>query len=173
MKKYLQKSMTPNEQVVLEAKFHWILYVLPAAVFLLNMIGAIVTASSGGFLTYFVIGIVLAIICLIPAFKHAIFSELAVTNKKVFGKTGFIKTAEMNSPIRQVQNVTCDNGLFGKIFNFGTITITTASGIYIFKYVSNPNEFKNTVMAQYENTEESKMDLHAQKIADAINGNKQ
>ena len=74
----------------------------------------------------------------------------------------------MNSPIKQIQNVAVANGLFGKIFGYGNVTVTTTSGVYSFKYVSKPNDFKNAVMAQIENSEESKMDVHAQKIADAI-----
>lgn len=168
MKKYLRNSMTPNENVTLEAKFHWVLYILPALLFILFLISGIAGESMGVVVT----GIVFALIALIPAFKYTMFSELAVTNKKIFGKTGFIKTNEMNSPIKQIQNVKVQNGLFGKIFGFGTVSITTTSGVYFFKYVSKPNDFKNTVMAQIENSEEDKMDLNAQKIANAINNTK-
>ena len=170
MKRYLRKSMTPNESVTLEAKFHWVLYILPAILFIFFFIAAISDKES--FSGFFIAGIVLALVALIPAFKYTMFSELAITNKKIFGKTGFIKTSEMNSPIKQIQNVQVQNGLFGKIFGFGTVSVTTTSGIYSFKYVSKPNDFKNTVMAQIENSEEDKMDLNAQKIANAINNTK-
>lgn len=113
-------------------------------------------------------GLVIGLILSIPAIKNSIFNELAITNKKVYGKIGFIKTVEMNSPIHQIQNVRVSNGLLGKIFKYGTINITTTTGVYYFKCVKNPNDFKNAVMAQIAQSEESKMDLHAQKTADAI-----
>lgn len=167
MKKYLQKSMTPNEQVTLEAKFHWIVYLLPVVVFVLFLLMAI-SGGKESFGAFLAVGIVLALLAMGPAFKCTMFSELAITNKKIFGKTGFIKTNEMNSPIKQIQNIAVANGLFGKIFGYGNVTVTTTSGVYSFKYVSKPNDFKNAVMTQIENSEESKMDVHAQKIADAI-----
>lgn len=167
MKKYLQKSMTPNEQVTLEAKFHWIVYLLPAVLFVLFFIMGI-SSGKENFAGFLILGIVLAVVAMIPAFKYTMFSELAVTNKKIYGKTGFIKTNEMGSPIKQIQNVAVPSGLFGKIFGYGTVEVTTTSGAYTFRYVSKANDFKNTVMAQIENSEENKMDMHAQKIADAI-----
>lgn len=103
----------------------------------------------------------------IPAIRVLLSNSLAITDKKVFGRVGLIKTVEMNSPIHQIQNVSVSNGLLGKLFKYGTIVITTTTGVYNFKYIKNPDSFKNEVMAQITRTEESKMDLHAQKIADA------
>lgn len=168
MKNLLKNSLMPNEQVIKTAEFTRIPFAPGIAFFLLMFLGIFTQESTQDKLILIFGGLVVGLIISIPAIKLSLFNELAITNKKVYGKIGFIKTVEMNSPIHQIQNVKVSNGLFGKIFKYGTIDITTTTGVYYFKYVKNPNDFKNTVMAQIAQSEESKMDLHAQKIADAI-----
>lgn len=175
MKNHLSNSIMPNEKVVLEAKFSIMPFIPSIIILTFFLLMTFTGISTDGFtsdvLAMLITGIVIAALCAIPGLKKTLFCELAVTDKKILGKTGFIKTAEMNSPIQQVQNVAVSNGLLGKIFKYGTLDITTTSGQYVFFYVKNPNEFKKTVMKQFSASEENKMDLNAQKIADAV-GNK-
>lgn len=170
MKNYLKKSLMPNEQIICQAKVS-IATLIPGIVlflFILSMSIGLDDKSSTA------IGIVLALIIglavMIKPLFAIIFTELAITDKKVMGKIGFIRTEEMNSPLNKIQNVKVSNGFFGKIFNYGQVAITTTSGTYNFSYISKPNKFKNTLMAQIDNSENDKMDLNAQKIADAIKG---
>lgn len=58
-----------------------------------------ISSGKENFAGFLILGIVLAVVAMIPAFKYTMFSELAVTNKKIYGKTGFIKTNEMGSPL--------------------------------------------------------------------------
>ena len=46
-------------------------------------------------------------------------NELAVTNKNVVGKAGFIRKKTMSSPLDKVQNISVSKGLFGSIFGYG------------------------------------------------------
>lgn len=172
MKNRVKESLMPNEQIVKEAEFSKILFTPGILLFALMLIGSLAADSFSNAVTGIFGGLVVAVILSIPAIKLLVSNTLAVTDKKIFGRIGLIKTVEMNSPIHQIQNVKVSNGLLGKIFKYGTVNITTTSGVYDFKYIKNPNEFKNTVMAQISRSEEAKMDLHAQKIADAIKNTK-
>lgn len=165
MKNYLEKNLMPNEKVIASAKFTKAMFIVPAIL----LLGAFITIKTpDGFLGY----LVLAIITSLPGLYYNVANTLAVTNRNIVGKAGLIKQTQLASPINQVQNVQVANKMLGKIFRYGTVNITTTSGIYSFKYVSKPNEFKNAVLSQISMTEEDKMDLHAQKIAQAINNNK-
>lgn len=167
--KKLTESLMPNEQLIQKAEFSKIGFV-PGIFFLICFVfGSFSAESVSDAFMSILGGIVFAAIISIPAIRLLLSNCLAITDKKVFGRVGIIKTAEMNSPIHQIQNVSVSNGLLGKLFKYGTVVITTTTGVYAFKYVKNPDQFKNEVMAQITRTEESKMDLHAQKIADAIN----
>lgn len=168
MKKHVKESLLQNEQVVKEAKFSIIQLVPGIVIFIFMLMVSFVSDSIGEAFQFILTGLIIALIISIPGIKTLLACSLAITTHKICGKVGIIKTVEMNSPIHQVQNVKVSNGLLGKIFRYGTVNITTTSGVYDFKYVKNPKDFKNELMAQISRTEESKMDTNAQKIADAI-----
>jgi uncharacterized membrane protein YdbT with pleckstrin-like domain len=74
------------------------------------------------FLAFFGLGLILWVI----AFIRYKTTELAFTNKRVIAKYGFIsrKTIELN--ISKVESIQVDQGILGRIFNFGTLVISGA-----------------------------------------------
>lgn len=171
MANYVKNSLTSNEKIIKEAKFSKVLFVPGVLVVLLFLLAAISSVSTDGIGFFFKIlfsGILVGAIVDIRGFIYHFFNEFAITNKKIVAKTGIIKTTELSSPLKQIQNVQIVSGFWGKIFKYGTVNVTTASGLYSIKYVNDPNNFRNSIMAQIESTEEDKMDTHAQKIANAI-----
>lgn len=96
-------------------------------------------------------------------------TKLEITNKRIRGKIGLVNTNELDSPLNKINSVQVLQGFFGKIFNYGTIVITTASSVFEFGYITNPNEFKNILNNQIETYDENKMDMQAKKIAEAMN----
>lgn len=111
------------------------------------------------------IGFVLFIKDLINYFT----TKLEITNRRIKGKVGLINTNELDSPLNKINSVQIKQGLCGKIFNYGTIIITTASSVFKFDYVNKPDEFKMILNNQIEAYEENKMNMQAKKIADAMN----
>lgn len=78
-----------------------------------------------------------------PHFISFLTSELAITNKRVVGKVGLIRTHSITSPLNKIQNVTVASGLFGKIFGYGGLKIETAgSSPVVFYGIKKPEEFK-------------------------------
>lgn len=94
---------------------------------------------------------------------------LEITNKRVRGKTGLVNTNELDSPLNKINSVQVKQGFFGKIFNYGTVAITTSSSVFEFDYVTKPNEFKSILNNQIEAYDELKMEMQAKKIANAMN----
>lgn len=60
-------------------------------------------------------------IAIFPHFIRFLTTELALTNKKVIGKVGLIRTHSVASALNKIQNISISSGLFGKIFSYGTI----------------------------------------------------
>ena len=57
----------------------------------------------------------------------------------LFGKS-------VSLPLKQISAVEVYQKGFGKVLNYGTVTVTTASGIVAFKYVKNPHEVENEIL---------------------------
>jgi uncharacterized membrane protein YdbT with pleckstrin-like domain len=124
---YIDSNLISGEQVVYKARLHWIIYV------------------PGIVLSILIIGLVL----ILAAWIRSITTEIAVTNKRVIIKTGWItrRTLEMN--LAKIENIGVDQGLIGRILGYGSITVVGTGGTReLFQSISDPFSFRKAVQAQ-------------------------
>lgn len=89
----------------------------------------------------------LGLIFWLAAFIRYKTTELAFTNKRVIAKFGFIsrRTVELN--LMKVESVQVDQGIFGRIFNFGTLVISGAGNPQApIPGISDPMSFRRALM---------------------------
>ncbi len=72
--------------------------------------------------------------------------ELAVTEKKIVGKTGIIRTHSVDAFLEKIDYFKINESLWGRIFNFSEIEIGTTSSRIRFRNIEYAVEFRNTVM---------------------------
>ena len=53
-------------------------------------------------------------------------TELAITNKRVIAKFGFISRRTIEININKVESIHVDQGILGRIFNYGTLVVSGA-----------------------------------------------
>lgn len=153
MSKYVENSLGKNETIVKKADLNG-----------LFLVGA------------WVKGILLIWLLFIPFIKAIIatvrFSaiELAITSRRVVGKIGVANTKAMDAPLNKIQNVSVTQPFLGKIFNYGTIKITTAAGEFTFGAIKNADAFKGMIMAQMDQFEEDRLKQQADQMAKAMAG---
>ena len=115
MGSYVDTSLIRDENVVYEAKNHWIIFI-----------------SLKSFLTLFIS----------PLIENWT-SEYAITNKRVIIKLGLIsrKTLEMN--LSKIESVNVEQSIFGRILGYGAITIIGTGGTReTFSDLANPIQFR-------------------------------
>ncbi len=154
--KYVDTILQDDEQVIHHASIHWIVYLpsvvcLVAAIALLIWLVPLYQANGRDFVG--MLGAVIALAALIAApiyfFKALIqraATELAITNRRVIAKVGFIrrKTWEINAP--KVEGVEVDQSIWGRIFGYGTVTVKgTGGGIAPIRNIDSPVEFRKHV----------------------------
>ena len=96
-------------------------------------------------------------------------NKIVLYEGHIEGKVGLIKTKKLNSPLDKVQSVSVSNGLFGKIFGYGTITITTAASSIAFDGIAGANKLNLRINEQIEKASEAKMMKQAELMAKAFN----
>lgn len=130
---YVQNTLIGDEKVIYEGKISiWSLF--PYVI-----VGLI-------FLPFFGLGMIFWLIALI----RYITTELAFTNKRVVAKFGFIsrRTVEMN--IAKVESLQVNQGLLGRIFNYGTLVVSGAGNPQApIPGISNPMSFRRS-FAEYQ-----------------------
>ena len=130
MGSYIEGTLIKDEKVIYEGKISiW-------SLFPLIILGFI-------FIGFFGIGILFWI----AAALRYITTELAFTNKRVIAKFGFIsrKTIELN--LTKVESVQVNQGILGRIFNYGTLIISGAGNPQApISGISNPMMFRRSFM---------------------------
>ena len=140
---YVERNLLPNEQITYRAKLHWIIYILPAIVFVI----AILVALGGSLAAAGVVGVI-GLILLMPPWIKANSSEFAITNKRVLIKVGLIRRHSLELLLQKVEGIGVDQGILGRILGYGTITVSGVGGTKeAFKMISKPLEFRRQVQA--------------------------
>ena len=152
---YVDSNLQSNEQVVYRAHLHWFYFLRPilwfAFAFILFWTGSNMNASetSTG-LWAIVLGVIVILVGIFSAIAHAITyktSEFAVTSRRVVMKQGFIRRKTMELMLGKVDSLAVDQGIFGRIFGFGTVRITVATEKQTFPFLANPLEFRRQVQS--------------------------
>jgi uncharacterized membrane protein YdbT with pleckstrin-like domain len=75
-------------------------------------------------------------------------TEIAVTDRRVIIKHGFIRRATMEMNLQKIESVDVDQSLIGRIFDYGTVTIRGVGSSYEpLRPIDAPLKLRSTVTA--------------------------
>ncbi len=115
MGKYVEDNLVKDENVVYEAKLHWMLFV-----------------SLRALITLFIAPII--------AYTT---SEFAITNKRIIMKVGLIRRRTLEMNLQKIETVNINQGILGRMLGYGTVTIIGTGGTReSFPRIANPLEFR-------------------------------
>ena len=124
---YIRKVLQPGEEVRYEAAIHWVTYLHGIAWVLAAFIVWMVTPASwrGGFVVN-AINIVLVaggVFFLARAWFNWWITEIAVTNRRVIYKRGFISRSTAEMHMDKIESVKIDQSILGRILDYGKVTV--------------------------------------------------
>ena len=70
--------------------------------------------------------------------------------------------------MNKISGIQIEQGLFGKIFNYGTISVSTASTSFKFPYIDKPADFRTALNNQIEAYDDARIEQQAKKLAEAV-----
>jgi uncharacterized membrane protein YdbT with pleckstrin-like domain len=130
MASYVESSLIPGEKVEFEANVTFLSQ-------LLWFVLALLTLTT-------VIGPILFVLVAVLNVKT---TELAVTNKKVVGKAGWISRRSVDLPLQKVESITISESILGRVFGYGSVSIAGTGGHQVaIPYIKGPVSFKQAVM---------------------------
>ena len=150
---YVRSVLQPGEKIIMVGRLSWIVY--HRAIFLL-IVGVILIVLERIFwgetivipVTAVLFG-ALAIITAIHAWFLRWITEIAVTERRVIYKRGFINrhTIEMN--MDKVATVDVDQSVLGRLFNYGTVTVQgTGMSFEPLRRIESPLALRNAIIAK-------------------------
>jgi uncharacterized membrane protein YdbT with pleckstrin-like domain len=130
MASFVENSLIPGEKIEAQATITWLSqfwYFVFALVLVMTVI-------------FPILFIVLAII-------NVTSTELAVTNKKVIGKAGFIRRVSIDLPLEKLESVNIDQGIIGRILGYGRVSIRGIGGNNVsIPFIKKPMDFRRVIM---------------------------
>ena len=170
---YVRSILLPNESVLAIGKIHWVIYVAPTIFLVLALIGSIISLvpaislSSVGAVNnneegllfvaaYFMIcGFPFWIIAGYGFFKAYLttkFTEFALTDKRVIGKSGLIRRRSLELVLGKIESISVNQSLMGRVLNFGTLVVSGSGGTHQpIPYIADPMRMKqkiNSILAE-------------------------
>lgn len=108
-------------------------------------------AISGAFLVTLCIPIILLVLawlgwCLFMTRRH-FRSSLAITDFRVIGRSN---DEELDSPLGEVVNVFLEQSLWGRLFNYGNLTVYTKKSSLVFYDIGEPQNIRYLLMKNIE-----------------------
>jgi uncharacterized membrane protein YdbT with pleckstrin-like domain len=131
MASYVENSLISGEKVEQVASITWtsqIFWIVLAVLTVFTIIGPI--------------------LCALIAFLNVRTTELAVTNKKVIGKTGWVARKSIDLPLSKLESFTIDESLLGRLLGYGSVQVSGTGGHRVaIPYIKSPHDFKRVVMS--------------------------
>jgi len=175
---YIEANLTEGEEVVIEGKLHWAVFIMPSTYLLLALffwtdgMGFLVEAfslegisrtwgftnlvdrinASTGMPAHGVVGtsfLVLALIYFAIRTMRYFTTEIALTNQRVLVKVGFIRRDAVELLLSKVEATMLKQTVLGRLFNFGTVSFIGTGGTGgTFRNICKPIEFHKRVQLQ-------------------------
>lgn len=151
---YVDRVLQPDEQVIASTRIHgwfvWrrtvILLVLAIALALgaLNETENTRTMLLDAAGAALVVGMLLAVG---PAIERAT-TELAVTNRRVIHKRGFMQRHTIEMSRSQIESVDVDQSILGRLMNYGDVVVHgTGTTPEPFRFIADPLRFRSAITA--------------------------
>ncbi len=139
---YVQRVLQPGEQVRHISSIHWIVYWPGIVVALL----AVVAYWRGWEYVAYAFALVAVGLVVQQWFQWWV-TEIAVTDRRVIYKKGFIRrqTNEMN--MDKVESVKIDQSIIGRMLDYGNVKILgTGEGFETLRTIPSPIELRNSII---------------------------
>ena len=124
---YVQKVLQPGEELRYQAAIHWVTYLHGIAWLLAALIVWIMVPTSwrDGYVVTAVVIILVAggVFLLARAWFNAWITEIAVTNRRVIYKRGFISRTTAEMQMDKIESVEVDQSILGQILDYGKVTV--------------------------------------------------
>lgn len=142
---YIKSVIVPGEELIVSAKTHWFIYIVPTILVAASILATIAIPSIS------ILVFPATLFLMFQALLYAYSTEMAVTSKRIIAKTGFIRRNTIELRIEKVESLKVDQSILGRIFNFGTVSITGSGGTTApIPYIANPLAFRSAALTGSE-----------------------
>jgi len=148
---YVRNVLQPNETLIHEAELSWVGYLTGVLV----LVGALVLWVAGGEILGrpLWVDIVAAAVALLAlwllgrAWFERWTTEVAITDRRIIHKTGFIRRNTIEMSVEKVESVDVNQSLLGRLLDYGDVLVRgTGAGLAPLKEIDAPLLFRSKLI---------------------------
>jgi uncharacterized membrane protein YdbT with pleckstrin-like domain len=150
---YLTHVLQPDEHVLRVGRIHWVVYLRPLLLAAICGVFLYLSRRLDSLPMPMLIGAAISGVLAVVGFARASFwkwaTELAVTNRRIIYKRGFIwrDTVEMN--MGKVETVEVQQSLLGRLLGYGSLQVKgTGQSIEHLRTIARPVALRNAILAE-------------------------
>jgi uncharacterized membrane protein YdbT with pleckstrin-like domain len=147
---YITKNLLPEEQILFSTKKHIIIFIYPLLWTLFSMVASSYMVTNDILAQLAWAPWLLALLFWCYAGLEYLFSEFAVTNKRVMMREGFFYRHSNELRLATISQVTIDQSLLGQILNYGTVSINAFGAFDSYNIIAKPFTFQKNVNEQLD-----------------------
>lgn len=152
MIKNIRAVLTENENILYDARVHWIIFGNPI---FYGLIGILIWLFF-----HPLVGGIILFMNLYPVYYAVvgfITTHLILTNKKVIGRTGFLTRDWRQMTFSQIETAYLEEPIIGRYLGYSTVVIQgTGAGAISFRYIIDGDIFIKKLETMMESTKTSK-----------------
>ena len=162
---YVRKHLIEGEKIIYETRLHWSVLIRPIVMALLfGLAGGLLFVLAGRVASdnatehqAMMIGgaalLVIALFFILRGIVERNATEMTVTNKRVFVKTGLAARRTIELLLSRVESIGVEESAMGRMMGFGSVTIHGTGGTpEVFHKIAHPLEFRTAVQQQIEHS---------------------
>lgn len=167
----MRTPLQKGEKILLVTYRNWTTLIVPV---LIAVLGLVASYFIGFIERWGWIAAVLGLLYFTVKYFQWKVNIWVVTNYRVIDETGLLQHYAKESPLDKINNVSYDQSVWGRVFNFGHVEIQTAAEIGATDYynVNHPKRLKDTITQAQSDFENLKITNQATQMAQAMGLNR-
>lgn len=147
MGSYVKKTLSPGEEVIMEAQFHWIRFFWPVLFIIISLYYMSTIHAEDAFGSWMLFGFFLLILYLSYRIISLLFDEVTLTNQRLVAKRGILSRQTLDLQLSEVESIGADLPFLTHfLFKSGTILIRGTGASYLpVPGISNVLEFRKVI----------------------------
>ena len=139
-----------NETIVYEPQISKAIYLRPAIYLMIAIVLYIVLPDEESKLIFGIAFAAIALIRVLAALLYQWRAKFYLTNNRLIALEGIIGRKTTEVVLKKCEGITYDQGLFGRLFNYGTIKATTGGVRNTFDYIKDPDVLRKKINEQID-----------------------
>ena len=145
---YIEKNLMENEQIVYEARQHWVIYCKPALLVLIAIGLFVIPTKDMALVMQVAMSLVLLAVAGIWALNIYGGRKYVLTNRRLILKRGIVRRKSTDLILRRCEGVSISQSIVGRMLNYGLVEVSTGEVVNSFRYIEEPVRFSTLINQQ-------------------------